>query len=222
MRSSIFLRLCFVSLCGLFCSAGCTPSSTASPPSPVPPHDPRLNPHPSADLATSQLRDASPSADLAMPADLSEVRTLDERFIGRWYIDQPYHALYEATFYEIHRDGTMQIGSNDYPAGCRASLYNPCVVGWVGTRDYSKACTFGSKWYSVDANTLVIRGECADGVQRYIRLGFPAAMGRDTHTEPEVLSVDGATGWLHNTFEWRFCKCPVGTTEATCHTPGGC
>lgn len=202
MYSSIFRSLCIVFLASA--APGCT----------TPSYDPSPDLSVSSDLA-SPGPDASSARDLAMP------RTLDERFVGRWLVDQPYHAGYEATFYELFGDGTLRMGSNESD-GCKPTVRDPCVTGWVGTPDFSIACTFGQKWYSEDTNTLAIWSECSDGKPRYVRLGFPSLTGRDAEIEPKVLSVGGAIGWSHNSFEWRFCKCPLGTDEVSCRRGGFC
>jgi hypothetical protein len=164
------------------------------------------------------------------PADeVPEERDHHERFVGRWVVEQPTHALYEATYYTFEADGTLATGGS-FPADCSGHLSKHCVTGSVancvpdaGTPCESDlTCVFGSEWYSLDASTLIIEGDCSDGAAREIRI----ALASDTSSNTQwggaggtLVSVDGEVGWSHDNWDWVFRKCPAGTDESTCTPP---
>jgi hypothetical protein len=120
-------------------------------------------------------------------------------------VDQPFHALYEASWYRFDDDGVL-----GHEGTC--TVGSPAVgfeTGFVrGQGDL--VCTFGERWSSPDHETLLIEGECSDGLVRDIELGFPAdsaANSQGGQTQVEVLSVGGDEGWEHGFPEWRWLKC---------------
>lgn len=123
--------------------------------------------------------------------------------VGTWVVDQPNHALYESTHYELHADGAVTVGVS-FPDDCSGHLSEHCVTGSVarcaagGQGCDATSCVFGSEWWSDGPSTLVIAGECSDGVARPIAIDLATAA---------VLSVGGETGWSHDNWDWAFRKC---------------
>jgi hypothetical protein len=127
-------------------------------------------------------------------------------------VDQPTHALYEATFYTLHADGRLEVGTS---FGIEGHVYKG-VTGSVSRGYQGPRCVFGKAWLSRDAATLVIDGECSDGARRDIVLVFRNAPASNTSWADVVIdSVGGESGWIHGFPEWRFVKCE---TEAKCRT----
>jgi hypothetical protein len=158
---------------------------SAEPPAPEPPGEPPVDPAPPSEH--------------------------DARFVGLWIVDQPYHATYEATYYELVSDGTLLEGSSVVWGGPNVP------TGRVAKMGTDLVCSFGSAWFSLDPSTLVIVGDCSDGQPREIVLGFnadPSSNASDAGVT--ILSVGGETDWHHPWPEWRFRKCPAGATERTC------
>jgi hypothetical protein len=155
-----------------------------------------------------------------------EAREHDPRFVGLWIVEQPYHALYESTFYRFDADGTLHTGSSD-PSDCVGHLARHCVTGSVANcrpkRDEGHCtgtltCVFGREWFSKNG-MLGIVGNCSDLNPRTIWIHF----GKDAslNTVPGgsggfLHSVEGSIEWSHDNWDWAFRKCPAGTTEATC------
>jgi hypothetical protein len=114
-------------------------------------------------------------------------------------VDQPGHALYEATFYLFKADTTIEI---------QRSVGAPTATFEVGTIQHTvtrTACTFGGgSWSAVDAQTLVINAPCDDGKSRNIELRF---RGSPLLGKPESMLVDGKGGWAHPGFDWAFTRC---------------
>ena len=145
----------------------------------------------------------------------------DPRFVGLWIVEQPFHALYEATWYDFRADGTLITGHTT-PESCTPHLERHCVTGSVGncktqTCTPETTCVFGEAWHSLDDATLVIDGECSDGVAREIVLGFTTDAAANTGgAQVDVVEVGGEPTWIHDNWEWSFRKCPAGTDETTC------
>ena len=149
----------------------------------------------------------------------------DARFVGLWAVTQPYHALYEQTHYWFNASGSLVAGASE-PAGCTGHLSEHCVTGSVAnckpvppetTCTATVTCVFGNAWGSIDAATLVIAGDCSDGVVRPITLAFnpDSSMNAGFGANATIASVDGDPNWYHDNWEWAFQKCPDGV-EATC------
>jgi hypothetical protein len=131
----------------------------------------------------------------------------NERFVGTWIVEQPYHALYEATVYQLRADGTVELGAT-YTANELAPDY---VTGSVADPKSGVACRFAGSWYSVDEATLVVDGNCSDGRYREIVLGFADTPEQNTvDADVVVLSVGGEDGWLHDDWTWRWRRCDAG------------
>jgi hypothetical protein len=133
----------------------------------------------------------------------------EARFVGEWQVSQPFHALYEETFYSFGADGKLAHGRT-CTFGAPAD-FETGVVGHPATR---VQCLFGTRWASEGLATLLVEGVCDDDRSRAILLGFPADTSANTQgTGPvEVLSVGGEPGWVHASFEWwwRRCEPPSG------------
>jgi hypothetical protein len=76
---------------------------------------------------------------------------------------------------------------------------------------------FGNAWGSIDAATLVIAGDCSDGVWRPIKLAFnpDSSMNAGFGANARIVSVDLDANWSHDNWDWAFQKCPDGI-EGTC------
>ncbi len=121
---------------------------------------------------------------------------------GFWYIDQPMHALYEATIYRFHPDGRLE-AVDAWPDGYR--------TGSVGTRDLSIGCEFAGPWQSEGNTILTVGLRCSDGQDREALLRFPEgfdACQGEPGCFPLVDSVDGDTeNWTRHGFEWMWTRC---------------
>lgn len=137
----------------------------------------------------------------------------NDRFIGEWMIDQPTHALYEASWYFFHEDGRLE-----HLRDC--TFGGPVPTGSVGDAADSVRCLFADRWSAPDAETLAIAGTCSDGRERDIVLGFPADTTGNADGLPaiEVVSVGGEAGWGHFVFDWVWHECG----EAGCATALEC
>lgn len=132
----------------------------------------------------------------------------DSHFTGTWVVEQPYHALYEATVYNLEPDGAVNAGPT-YTVDGYDDRY---VTGSVADPQSGVRCTFAGRWYSIDDATIVIDGNCSDGRYREIVLGFsttPAQIGTDGEADADVvvLSVAGEDGWVHDDWRWRWRRC---------------
>lgn len=146
------------------------------------------------------------------------------RFVGLWVVDQPFHALYEATVYRFEEDGRLGV----VDTSCGGHLERHGVTGSVarcvptpseGWCEAEPTCLFGAAWQSSGASTLIVAGECSDGRPREIRLAFdddPTDDDRAGGARVTLESVGGERGWSHDNFEWAFRRCPAGTDAAAC------
>ena len=134
--------------------------------------------------------------------------------IGYWQIDQPGHALYEATIYEFKSDGKIRHVEN--------YAFDENMQEFVGTVSKSDdpycpplnnclpivSCQFGDEWYSEDSTIINITGECSDGIQRNIKLKLlPPSLPSNRNYDVSILSVDGERDWFHGPFFWAWSKC---------------
>ncbi|MCB9540300.1 MAG: hypothetical protein H6704_29140 [Myxococcales bacterium] len=123
-------------------------------------------------------------------------------FAGWWLVDQPTHALYEATLYHLGTNGAvadpLALDTGSFEAGF--------VTGVVARGE--TACRFGRAWRAPEAALLVVDGVCDDGVDRPIALRFPAPPGPAADVwEVVVETVAGEAGWTHPGPDWRFLRC---------------
>ena len=149
-----------------------------------------------------------------------EEREHDPRFVGWWIVEQPTHALYEATHYELRADGELVVGAT-IPDDCSGHLARHCVTGSVancvprGTESRCESeltCVFGREWWSLDANRLVILGACSDERARQIviEMNSDASSNASGGAGARLISVDGEQAWSHDNWDWAFRKCPAG------------
>lgn len=147
---------------------------------------------------------AAPSASSAAPATGGTRAGApgSEAFAGVWRVDQPGHALYEASFYELRADGTMT-----YMEALSDDRHRPVghVASQVGGR---VVCSFGSRWRPISATTLGITGDCSDAQPREIVLEVarpsPGYVGA---VEVKLVSVGGERRWKHDGWFWEFARC---------------
>ncbi|MBU1244230.1 hypothetical protein KJ612_13600 [Myxococcota bacterium] len=129
---------------------------------------------------------------------------------GYWYIDQPMHALYEATVYHFDADG---------PVSATAAFPEDYRTGTVGTQDSSITCEFAGSWASDGEQWMEIGLTCSDGQAREAVLMFEQGLSGCTGDHgcfPLLHSVDGDTGnWTRNQPEWMWTQC---TGEEDCMT----
>ena len=128
----------------------------------------------------------------------------DERFVGTWLVDQPWHAGYEYTVYTFGADGTVERGAGwgEVPP------FGSGETGSVRKGDSLLGCTFSDRWESVGDSTLVISGACSDGQGREIVLSFVSPAEQDGEgAVVEVVEVGGEAGWEHGGPEWRWLRC---------------
>lgn len=150
------------------------------------------------------------------PSDPPEPREHDARFVGLWAVEQPSHALYEVTYYDLGSDGSLHDVLSD-PADCTGHLSEHCVTGSVASGETS--CVFGNEWFSRGSSTLVVAGDCSDDVAREIVIEMAADPSSNTSwagAGGALVSVGGAGGWAHDNWDWSFRKCRAGTNPTTC------
>jgi hypothetical protein len=121
-------------------------------------------------------------------------------FVGLWRVDQPTHALYEATLYDFQPDGEL-IVVKTFTLGGYEDDY---VTGTVARLDV--VCRFGSRWHSLSDQHLIIQGDCLDGVRREIELSLSPVLGTETF-DAEIVSVAGESGWTHQDWAWSWARC---------------
>lgn len=145
-----------------------------------------------------------------LAACAGEHDNFDDRFVGEWMVDQPFHATYEATWYRFHAGGELE-----HLRDC--SFGGPVPTGFVSSDEMDAVrCEFGGRWSSHDGVTLAIAGVCSDGRARDIVLGFPTdTAGNATgQTAIDVITVGGESGWGHFVWDWQWQKCGGDTSCA--------
>ena len=152
-----------------------------------------------------------------------------ESLVGLWMVDQPYHALYEVTWYSFGPDGELaEVASETYghevPTGTvgRCLTWSPQDEGhcadFTNTGECAEyddpyctawsdvSCTFADRWSGTVAD-LSIRATCSDGTIRTVVLDLREVVA-GVADAPVVRSVDGEQDWHHNAWDWRWLKCP--------------
>ncbi len=133
-------------------------------------------------------------------------------FVGLWRVDQPMHALYEATLYDFRANGelitveTLTLGGQDedYVTGTVARLEDPACEGL--NCPTSVVCRFGNHWYSLGEQRLVIEGGCSDGLMREIVLDI-TPFSDAAAFNVEIVSVGSESGWAHLDWDWSWARC---------------
>lgn len=165
---------------------------------------------------TSDVNDTAEVGEVSEVADTAEVAvdaTVDIGevaepgfFEGGWLIEQPLHALYEASYYRFERDGRVELVAST-PADCTGHLERFCETGHVSPPNGNLLCRFGGgRWSELSERVLAIDSVCEDGVSRVVVLDFteldPATWGT-----PRIVEVDGEEGWVHASWDWTFRRC---------------
>lgn len=156
---------------------------------------------------TSDVSDTSAGPDVGGDVEV-EVEEVGEPgfFEGGWLIEQPLHALYEASYYRFERDGRVVLVASS-PPDCTGHLERFCETGHVSPKDGTLLCRFGGgRWSEVSERVVSIDAVCDDGVSRAVELDFgevdPAVWGT-----PAIVEVDGEPGWRHASWDWTFRRC---------------
>jgi len=151
--------------------------------------------------------DAGPS-DGSVPTPLGYTGEGDENpyWSGLWVVEQPFHALYEATQYELQSGGALVELETRTLGGVAGDDY---VTGTVADPDAGTRCAFADRWTSDNAYRLTLEARCDDGKQRSVVLRFDTAPESDPRQGllPEIESVEGESGWTHPGPDWQFRKC---------------
>lgn len=116
---------------------------------------------------------------------------------GRWLIDQPTHALYEAVVYDFEPDGRLR-------EVCRVE--GGSAPDSVTRERDGLTCRFTGPWDSRVPEELAILSYCDDSVQRMVVLDVALP-------EVRVKKVGGEEGWSHAPFEWRWIRCEEAPEE---------
>lgn len=126
------------------------------------------------------------------------------RFAGLWLIDQPFHALYEATLYRFNDTGSIDVLAQS-PSGYQ--------TGTICSTSTDAACALGGEWYSRGADTLCVMFQCGARGQRIGTFVFVDS-SHSNCSNPEIwcgnpvaIAVQQDTAWRHCDFEWRWIKC---------------
>jgi hypothetical protein len=128
---------------------------------------------------------------------------IDPRFVGLWVVDQPGHALYEATLYELANGGAFIVHETYLLS---SPPYDGYVTGTVAPEQGDLRCALGESWASAGNGQLRTSSTCTDGTPRSVVLAFPD--GDETQgLTPTVVSVQGQSGWAHRDFFWSWRKC---------------
>lgn len=175
-----------------------------------------------ADTAGSDTR-PGPTPDVADGVDVGDTGEMDsvgpERdstgdgvqvepgfFGGGWLIEQPMHALYEASYYRFEADGRVELVAST-PPDCTGHLERFCETGHVSPPNGTLLCRFGGgRWWEVSERVLAIEAVCDDGVAREVVLDF-AELDPATWGTPRIVAVDGEEGWVHTSWDWTFRRC---------------
>ncbi len=127
-----------------------------------------------------------------------------ERFVGTWLVDQPAHALYEATLYRFNQDGSAQMLET-----CSFGEAEGYVTGSVTDQRSTIRCEFANTWESIGDDTLLVRAFCSDQQLRDVSLSFLSDASANTlGAQVEVDNVDGEADWAHRDPSWSWKKCP--------------
>lgn len=150
----------------------------------------------------TDVSEVGPERDTAV--DASEVEP--GFFGGGWLIEQPLHALYEASYYRFEADGRVELVVST-PPDCTGHLERFCETGHVSPPNGTLLCRFGGgRWSEVSERVLAIDAVCEDGVTREVVLDF-VEVDPTTWGTPRIVAVDGEEGWVHSSWDWTFRRC---------------
>ncbi|MEO6950272.1 MAG: hypothetical protein ABI321_00560 [Polyangia bacterium] len=79
-------------------------------------------------------------------------------------------------------------------------------AGLVHNTKTGVSCAFGTDWYSADASTVLVGGECTDGIARDITLDF--GNGTTALSQVTVRAVAGEVSWMEPV-GWSFRRCDL-------------
>jgi hypothetical protein len=165
-----------------------------------------------------------------------------DAIVGLWLVDQPYHAGYEASWYDFKADGSLvEVKSESFghevPTGTvgRCEEWSPQNDDHCAEFDNAgecmeyypryctiwseESCTFGDAWWATAAGSLTIASVCNDGTERDIVFDMAALLEGDAEA-PLVVSVGGEEGWFHNMWDWRWLRCEDHPEFPECRTFG--
>lgn len=172
------------------------------------------------DGGLGDVPDTSVEADTAAmetlePETVSDASSVDTQtpdtvevgfFGGGWLIEQPTHALYEASFYRFEADGRVELVVSS-PADCTGHLERFCETGHVSPPGGTLLCRLGGgSWEEIADRVLAIDSVCEDGVSRRVVLDFEG-LDPTTWGTPTIVEVDGEEGWRHASWDWTFRRC---------------
>jgi len=138
-------------------------------------------------------------------------------FEGRWLVDQPFHAGYEATVYELAADGRFieRCGGGRPSGGGWVPPGRADPVAIVERASDGMGCELVGPWTNRFDTVLAVEAFCDDSVSRTVVLDF--VWEGDQPISVEVQKVDGETeGWSHPGFEWRWLPCATTTACSGC------
>lgn len=135
-----------------------------------------------------------------------------ERFIGTWLIDQPTHALYEATVYKLAANGDVGIVDafpDGYETGRVRALDPACEGEDPWACEPLASCTFRGPWNSSGPERLFMGAACDDGQMRTVELTFAEDVGTDT--SGVAVEIERVGNWRttveHDGPPWHFARC---------------
>jgi len=149
--------------------------------------------------------DGSSDADADAGAEAGD--TTDPFFVGLWVVDQPAHALYEASLYELVEGGTLS-ELDTFVSG--TPPYMGFTTGSVAQPTSGVRCNFRGGWRSTGTRVLEVDAQCTDGKARSVELALPDG-DPTTALVPTIQAVDGEQGWAHPGPMWSFHRCASRT-----------
>jgi hypothetical protein len=129
--------------------------------------------------------------------------TFDQRYVGAWRVVSPEDPT---TFsdYDFSDAGKLtQLGAVVHGAIVDPMQGVSTVTGVAGS-----VCVFAATWYNDSSSSMVVGGDCSDGVARQVDLAFVAdteAADRGV-SQVTVKAVDGKTDWMRPA-AWQFEHC---------------
>ena len=130
-----------------------------------------------------------------------------QRYVGSWRATAPGQAL-SFSDYVFQGNGML--------ATLRSVIDGVTVTptqgaGVVHNAKSGLSCAFGSAWYSADATTVIVDGECTDHVGRDITLDF--GNGTSALSQVTVRAVGGEVSWMEPV-GWSFHRCDLHACDS--------
>ncbi len=127
-----------------------------------------------------------------------------ENFVGLWLVDQPMHALYEATLYDLKSNGRIQVVES-FPKDWSTGTVGLPPSPECNSPDCARiTCRFGDHWHSQSPELLVIAATCSDAKDRDIVMHVDFI---GPYAAVDIVSVGGEPGWDHLDWSWMWRKC---------------